>query len=147
MRICTNCKIEANDDVKFCPFCGNGMSEVRPISETQPAETLETPIVKKPHLALKIVSMALSIAGFAFMCFGFLYTLLGLVEEGMALGMAFTFSLFFLPLCIVGMVLSCKCINAGDTSALTRVGKILGLIGIIISGVCLFIGFASIMSI
>lgn len=142
MRICTNCKIEADDNTKFCPYCGTLMSEKQPVYEAQPVQIYQ---IQKPHLGLKISSMVLSITGFSCLVLGFFYTLIGLVEEGVALGMAIAFALFFLPLCIVGFALSKKCINQGDTSAFSRVGKGLGLAGIIISAVSLFIGFISVM--
>lgn len=99
--------------------------------------------IRKPHLAIKIVGMALSIAGAVFLSIGALYTLIGLIEEGMAFAFALVFSLFFTPLSIVGLCLSNKCINAGDYSAFSRVGKMLGIVGIIIAGVSLFIGIAA----
>ena len=84
--------------------------------------------------------MTLSITGFSFLIIGLLYTFIGLMEQGLAFGMAVTFSLFFLPLSIVGLSLSKKCIIAGDNSAFSRVGKILGLLGIVFSAVSLFVG-------
>lgn len=94
----------------------------------------------QPSMALKIVSMVLSIVGLIFAAYGSLYTLIGLEEEGMAFGMALAFGLFFSPLSIVGLCLGSKCQSAGDTSVFSRLGKILGLVGLIVAGVNLFIG-------
>ena len=94
-------------------------------------------------MGMKITSMALSIAGLLFAVYGFFYTLVGLSEEGMAFGMALVFGLFFAPFSIVGLALAGKCRSAGDTSAFSRVGKILGLIGVILAGFNLFLGMIS----
>lgn len=143
MRICPNCNHKGEDNMNFCPLCGSQMSYVQPTYEPQPTGFYPTPAPKKPHLALKIVSMSLSIYGAVMMTLGLLYTLIGLAEEGMAFGMSFAFALFSLPMSIVGLCLASKCRDAGDTSAFSRVGKILGIVGIILSAVSLFIGFCS----
>ncbi len=153
MKICINCKKTANDDMNFCASCGNALSVIEPeepakadtYSAPEQTETYTVYNVKKPSLGLKITGMALSISGFSFLVIGALYTLVGLIEPGVAFGIAFTFSLFFLPLCIVGFVLSKKAKNAGDNSAFSRVGFALGLAGIIIAGACLFIGLIGVM--
>ena len=151
MKICTKCNKTADDNMNFCTFCGNPLTTVQPEQEIKP-NTYYTPQqnpyypaynLKKPPLGLKITAMVLSILGFVYMIFGFLYTLIGLVEEDMAFAMAFTFALFFLPLSIVGLSLSAKCINQGDTSTFSRLGKVFGIIGIILAAVSLFIGFVS----
>jgi len=101
--------------------------------------------VNKPKLATKIVGMALSIAGLVFVAIGGLYTLFfSLLGEGVAaIVFSVVFDLFFIPLSIVGLCLSGKCINAGDRSTMSRVGKILGIVGIVIAGAALLIGIAS----
>lgn len=148
MKICTNCRnVTSDDNMNFCALCGAPLTALQPAPQPEINQYYPEQNFPKPSLGLKIAAMALSISGFSFLILGFFYTLIGLVEEGMAFGMAVAFSLFFLPLCIVGMALSNKCQNAGDNSAFSRVGKILGLIGIIIAGISLFIGFISLASI
>ena len=152
MYICPNCNTKTEEKVNFCFKCGTQMvyAEPQPV-EPQPTAQVQQPVyeayqpVKKPHLALKIVAMALSIGGIVMAAIGNLYTLIGLIEpEGyLAFSFALVFGLFFSPFSIVGLCLSNKCIDAGDTSAMSRVGKILGIIGIIVAGVSLFIGIAS----
>ncbi len=96
----------------------------------------------QPSMAMKIVSMALAIGGFAFACMNALYTLIFLsADPEMALGFAFVMDFFSLPLSLVGFILSLKCRNAGDTSTMTKVGKALGLAGTITSAACFFIAF------
>ena len=100
--------------------------------------------VNKPKLATKIVGMALSIAGLVFLAIGGLYTFIfGFVEGIAAFIFALIFDLFYSPLSIVGLCLSNKCINAGDQSAMSRVGRILGIIGIAIAGASLIFGIFS----
>ena len=145
MKICTVCKKTANDNMNFCATCGAPLAILQQEPQAQQNTYYQAPVYNqnKAPLGLKISAMVLSISGFACLVLGFFYTLFGLIEEGLAFGMSFAFALFFLPLCIVGFALSSKCQNAGDTSAFSRVGKILGLIGIIISAVSLFIGIVS----
>lgn len=162
MYTCPKCSFNSETAMNYCPQCGNEMvhtepvavqevaapfepTYVAPIEPVQPIQNVYVP-APKPHLALKIVGMALSITGLVFLSLGALYTLIGLVEEGLAFAMALVFALFFLPLSIVGLCLSNKCLNAGDVSAMSRVGKILGIIGIIIAGVSLFIGFTALIA-
>ncbi len=148
MKICTNCRNVTNDDnMNFCPLCGAPLAALQPAPQPEVNQFYAEENYPKPSLGLKIAAMVLSITGFSCLFLGFFYTLIGLTEEGVAFGMALTFSLFFLPLCIVGMVLSNKCQNAGDNSAFSRLGKIFGLIGIIIAAVSMFIGFVSLAAI
>ncbi len=113
----------------------------QPVTYYQPTVPAE-----KPHLALKIVSMALSIFGLLMAAYGGLYTLIGLVEDGMAFVFALIFGMFSVPASIVGLCLASKCRAAGDTSIFSRLGKILGMIGIIVAGANLLIGLLSIAS-
>jgi len=138
MKICPRCNNVTEDNMNFCNLCGNPLTAYQPYTQ---------PVQPRVSLGLKITGMALSIEGFGLGLVEILYTLIGLIEEGMAFGMAFAFSLFVLPMCIAGFILSIKCTNAGDTSAFSRVGKGLGLAGIILAGVSLFIGFASLAAI
>ncbi len=154
MYTCPKCNFNSETAMNYCPQCGNEMVHDEPIVTAEviePVEPIQTaPYVyvaaPKPHLAVKIVGMSLSIAGLVFLAIGSLYTLIGLIEAGMAFAFALVFALFFLPLSIVGLCLSNKCINAGDTSAMSRVGKILGIVGIILAGVSLFIGFTALIA-
>lgn len=98
--------------------------------------------VKKPNLAKKIVGMALSIEGFVMAIFLALYSLIFLaVDPAFGFGYAFGFSIFSVPGSIIGLIFSNAAQNEGDTSALSRVGKGLGLAGLIIAIVCLVISF------
>ncbi len=169
MYTCSKCDFKTETAINYCPECGGTMVYVQPAAQqsaeptyapptySQPAYTQHssntyapyqdvytTPTApKKPHLAFKIVSMALSIGGFVLALVTFFYTLFGLIEPPVAFVFSFIFSIFYSPLSIVGLILSNKCQNAGDNSAFSKVGKILGLIGVIIYGVSLFIGVMS----
>lgn len=143
MKICNKCSKTFDDNSNFCQFCGGPLETMQPVYQPQFTQNVQIMPQQKPSLGLKITAMVLSITGFSFLVLGFVYTLIGLVEPGLAFGMAFAFALFFLPLSIVGFALSIKCRNAGDVSAFSRVGKILGLIGIILAICSLFIGLVS----
>ncbi len=98
---------------------------------------------KKPHLAKKIVGMALSIEGFAAAIVCCIYTfLLEAMEPGAGAFMAVFVTIPCLPISIIGLALSNSCRKGGDTSALSRVGKVLGIIGIVLFAVSFFIAFA-----
>ncbi len=99
---------------------------------------------QKVPLGLKITGMVLSIVGLMFAFF----TFIGTVESfdyGDAFSGAFVLTLFFGALPIVGLVMSNKCRNDGDTSAFSKVGKILGIVGIALFGFCLFLGLVSLL--
>lgn len=108
----------------------------------QPQYQYEAP--KAPSKALKFVGMGLSIEGFAtavlFGLYSFIFSMIEeMAETGMGFGYAFCSLLIALPSCIIGMIFSNKCRDAGDLSTVTKVGKSLGLAGIIVSGVTFFI--------
>lgn len=107
------------------------------------------PVVQNaPSLGKVITGMALSIAGIAMAALGLLYTLMFIAIEGeMAFAFSLVMGLFSFPLSIVGFIMSKGNVNAGSTSAMSRVGKTLGLIGIILSGVMLFLGFVGFASV
>ena len=143
MKICTKCNTTAGDNMNFCAQCGGPLTYVQPV---QPQYNYNQPAQPKSNVALRIVSMVLSISGFSFLILGFIYTLIGLIEAELAFSFAFAFALIFLPMCIVGLILANKCVNNGDFSTPCRVAKGLGLAGIIVSGVSLFIGFIALVS-
>lgn len=118
----------------------------QPAYAQQPQYQYVQPVqVAAPSLGKVITGMALSIAGISFAGLGLLYTLMFLaVETEVAFAFSLVMSFFSFPLSIVGFILSKNNINQGSTSAMSRVGKILGLIGIILSGVMLFLGFIAI---
>ncbi len=174
MCICPKCNHTSEEKINFCPLCGAQMSEEQPIQETS-AEAVENvvvesaqnayeqnynptyeqtynpnnyayPPVKKPSLAFKIVGMGLSIGGFVLSIITAIYSTVALVEPPASFVVAFILSIFYLPFSIVGFVFSNKCINAGDTSTFSRLGKIFGLIGIIIYAASLFIGFLALLT-
>ncbi len=120
-----------------------------PVAPVAPVAVVIPPVEEKkpPHLALKIVSMALSIGGLVFAAIGNLYALIfGFIEEGMGLGMAIGFGMFSLPLAIVGLSLANKCLAAGDTSAMSRIGRTLGIVGIIATAAGVMLGFMTLFA-
>lgn len=99
--------------------------------------------VNPPSKAKAITGMALSAAGLAFAFMGFLYTLIFMMVDGAAgLGMSIGFGIFSLPLSLVGLIISGNNRNAGDRTVFSKIGKILGIVGVILSGVSFLIGFA-----
>lgn len=155
MYICTNCNYSTEQASNYCSVCGAQMVEVHP----QPVQQTDlyaqqyqgynpyypqSPAVQVSKAKI-IVGMVMSIVGFVFAAMGILYTFAGLVsgEVGVALILAISFAVFSVPLSIVGLVLSARCINDGAQSGMSKVGKILGLIGVIASGVMLMLGLMS----
>lgn len=151
MNKCTNCGYATESNINFCPTCGGKIVPEAPAyTEPQtPTYTNITPVYQpytppRPQVskAKKIVGMALSIAGFIFSLLALIYGLLyGLIMGAAGVFMAFYLSAFSLPLCAVGLAFSRSAINLGDTSAFSRLGKIFGLIGIILSCVAMFLSF------
>lgn len=94
-----------------------------------------------PSKAKAIVGMALGAAGLFFAVMGFFYTLAFVAIDGaFAIGMSIGFGIFSMPLSLVGFIMSSKARNAGDRSVFTKLGKIFGLVGTIVSGVNLIVG-------
>ncbi len=100
--------------------------------------------VNEPKVSVgrKIAGMVLSIIGAAFAFFTFIGTLDSMGYED-AFDGAFILTLLFGALPIIGLVLSNKCRNDGDTSPISKVGKILGIVGLALFGLSLFFGFVS----
>ena len=145
MFVCPNCNNTSNEAMNFCTKCGNQMIlvETSPVLQGQNQAPL-------PSKAKIITGMVLSINGIAYAAIGILYVFLlalssmATYQEDIAIATficSFIFSLFSLPVSIVGFILSKNTINAGSTSTMSRVGKALGLAGIIVSAVMIVIGF------
>lgn len=167
MYICKNCNHTSETMLNFCPICGNAMVLEQP-AEVQNPDTYQNPVVfqnnvivtqpesaKKPNLAKKIVGMALSIEGFGVAVINAIYVaiflLAGLVggetEMGIAsLVLTVVLGVFGLPGSIIGLAFSNSARNAGDTSAFSRIGKALGLAGIIVFAVCFMLSFLTIVA-
>ena len=89
---------------------------------------------KKVPLGKVIAGMAIAIVGFVLSMLTLLYTFLFLsMEREIAVFFAVYLGGFFaFPLSLVGFILSKSSANAGSKYAMTKVGKILGLIGWIV---------------
>lgn len=102
-----------------------------------------TPVVPTSAKVKSIVGMALSIEGLTAIPTGILYTLVFLLlHDYTGTFTGITFFLMCLPFCLVGLILSKSAINSGSTWKIAKIGKILGIIGIIICGVLLLMGIA-----
>ena len=154
MFICPNCQNTSNEPSNFCPKCGSRMTEqpaqaaaytapsmpeaptfTTPFEPTAQAAAQPTSIPYQPErkapLGKVIAGMAIAIVGFILAMLTLLYTFLFLsMEREIAIFFAVYLGGFFaFPLSLVGFILSKSAANAGSTSAMTKVGKILGLIG------------------
>lgn len=99
---------------------------------------------KKPHLAKKIVGMALSIGGFIFAIIASLYTIIFSAMDGLTgFILGIVYAIIGLPPAIIGLTMSAKNAKLGDTSAFSRLGKIFGIIAIVLLGVGLTVGMLS----
>ena len=91
-----------------------------------------------------IVGMALGIGGFALAIIGMIYVLIGLdFGYGLSMGFAVGFGIFSLPLSIVGRILAGKSQDMGNDSKMCSVGRVLGLVGIIVTAVMFLFGIMS----
>lgn len=155
MSYCSKCGTPIEPNERFCRGCGAPLAAEAPAapayqpdyndySYNQPAYSYEQPQVSGGTKAGGFVGMGLGIGGFFFALLGFIYTIIGLeIDEVMSFSMAFAFSIFSLPLSIIGMSLSSKSRNAGNTSAVCTVGKVFGIIGLVLTCVMLFVGFVA----
>lgn len=124
-----------------------------PIAQPVYQQTVSQPVVytqpinmesNKPGIGKVIVGMVFGIVGFVFAIMGIYMVLVSLAAAGDSyyfyeelMAEAATFGLiwpmFSMPLSLVGMNISRGNRNNGDSSAMSNVGKILGMIGFIIS--------------
>ncbi len=89
------------------------------------------------------IGMGLSIGGVVMATIGFIAMLSNFNIIGVGFACGLVFGIFGLPLSIVGMILSGKAIEAGFVGTPTKLGKIFGLVGTILSGVSIFLSFIS----
>jgi hypothetical protein len=102
---------------------------------------------KKVPLGKVIAGMAIAIGGIFFATLAFFATLGSMSDGEVAFGLSFAYGGFFgLPLSLVGLILSKGAVNEGSTSAMAKTGKILGLIGVILSAVALGLGFLALIA-
>jgi hypothetical protein len=112
-----------------------------PVIVAPAPQTYRRPACSGKTKALGFVGMGLAISGLVFSVLGLLYTFIGIAAEGiLAFAFSFSFGMFSLPLSIVGRVLSNRSFSMGNLSAACSVGSKMGLAGIIVSAVMLFIG-------
>ena len=132
MYICQKCNYTCEAHINFCPLCGNQMVAHQPTYTNESNST--------SNRVKRIVGMGLSIEGFVFAALTALYVSLflltaatsGETEMGLSsLVASFVFGIFGLPGSIIGLVFSNQARSLGDTSAFSRVGKALGLAGVI----------------
>lgn len=121
MLICPNCFHQTDRQASFCEVCGTRMAVAAQAVAQAPAVQQPAPV--RPSKAKQIVGMALSIDGLASaavcLFYGF-YPFVGVIAGPLGLAVA-----------IVGYVMSRQNEQGGFTSKFTRVGKNLGLAGII----------------
>ena len=113
---------------------------------TQYNQQYAAPVTTGPAKAKVIIGMVLSIVGIAMaaICFFTYFSNLDYNGGAYAFGYAIGFSIFSFPAALVGLIMSNGNRNEGDTSAMSKIGKILGLVGVILSGVTLFIALCCI---
>ncbi|MBO5892536.1 MAG: zinc ribbon domain-containing protein [Oscillospiraceae bacterium] len=157
MSFCSNCGNHLDENAKFCSKCG---SPIAAPAESTPAEPVYsapvyTPTYNTPAVipevtgktkALGFIGMGLGIGGFVFAIIGII-CVLSFMWDSFFVEMAFFWSLylsfFSMPMSIIGRILAGKSIEGGNTSGVCRAGTGLGLAGVIISCVMLFLGFIS----
>ncbi len=168
MSFCSNCGNHLEENAKFCSKCGSAIAA--PVTPPAPAAPVEAPVPAEPVYsapvytpiynapavipevsgktkALGFVGMGLGIGGLFFAIFGLLFTIANMdsyYDDGTALFLAIYMSIFSMPLSIVGRILAGKSRDGGNLSSVCRVGTSLGLAGLIVSCVMLFLGFVSI---
>lgn len=142
MNFCPTCNFTSNEPMNYCPKCGSKMEQYVPVP--QPVYTQPSPVytAAPPSKAKSIVGMALSIAGLAMCSLSWLYSFIPLIEEDLESAGAFGFVFFFFsfPPALVGLILSKGFINDGGSNTFSRVGKILGILGVVLSSVTAFFG-------
>lgn len=150
---CTSCGARIPDDSKFCPYCGqqvqpkivNNSSSKRPDYTKNPYEEalkqdiqpepmeFEEPVIEQSDYGYeeKPVYQENETVGSSFDKFAKLCFLFGLL--GLLLGS--------IPLCIVSLAFSRKGLNSPTYSYKAKKGRVLAIIGIVVSAILLVVYF------
>ena len=165
MYICPNCANKSETATNFCSLCGSRMVEQIPEAPStyqpepqdydipQPrqqvftAEPVARPVATGPSKGKQIAGMGVAIGGFVFGIFDAIYSSIFMFAPAPA-GFIFAmiFSMFSLPLSLVGLIMSNKCIDQGATAKPSFLGKKFGLVGVILTAASLFMGFINLMN-
>ena len=105
-----------------------------------------TPVIPTSAKVKSIVGMALAIEGLASIAVGLFYTAIFLLASGYFTFMyGLMFCLVCTPFSLVGLILSNNAINSGSTWKMAKIGKILGIVGLILCGVTFFVAIVGFM--
>lgn len=117
----------------------------QPVYQEQPVYYQTVENAPQPSLGKAIAGMIMGIAGLGEAVVAFLYTLIFLANGDGEAAFAYAFFMFLIgfPICLVGLILSNKAADSGVTAAFPKVGKITGLIGVILCAFTMFLGFVS----
>ena len=153
MSNCINCGNPLSASDKFCSCCGAKVPEVRqevPVQPVRPAQNDQYyySAVKPAQVELSrkdkvfgFVGMGLSIGGVFMAALGLIYTMIGMIETGAGFAISLIFGMFSVPLSIVGLKLTRRSKDAGNTSGTCTAGTATGIAGIAVSGLMAFLGF------
>lgn len=99
--------------------------------------------VNPPSSGKSLAGMIMSIVAFslAIITFFSIIDYINYSEYEAAVGMSFLMMLFTFPVALIGFIFSKNARNDGDSSVKTLLGKIFGLISIILIPFCFFIGW------
>ena len=160
-KFCSNCGAALTAGAAFCGNCGTKIEQaaapvtpVAPVAPVQPAQyTVYQPATQEVQTKSKIfgfIGFGLAIFGMlmSFICFinavtALDYSYYSMYEE---LSTTLGLSVMFIPASIIGLIFSKNSRNEGFTSAITKVGQILGLISTILFGLVSFISFIGMVS-
>ena len=150
MAYCTQCGFALEEGSKFCKNCGASVAAVTTPAQavyTEPVQQYEapvtlvgTPVVSTKDKVFGFVGMGLGIGSLVMAILGLLYTLLGMVEVGLAFGMSIGFGIFSAPMGFIGRSMCRNSAAKGNLSRACSVGSSLSVVGIIISFVMLLLG-------
>lgn len=149
MSFCSNCGNPLDTTSKFCSNCGAPIAQA-PVAQAPVAAPViveSAPYIREVPVKAKVtgfIGMGLSIGGLIMAIIGLLYTFMFIsIEPEAGFVFSIVFSLFSLPLSIVGRVLCKNSAAMGNRSSACSAGSKLGVAGIIVSGVMLFFGLIS----
>lgn len=147
----------AASSVKPAPYTPPAPSRV-PVTYVPGRVVVDVPAPPaSPSKGKAIAGGILGIVGFSFGVFALLFSFFNILfmqdmdyDFAMLVLLYTVYGLLFafigLPLSIVGTVLAGGAVNAGSNLGVAKAGKIFGVIGIIFSGVSLFVGFIAIQA-
>lgn len=163
MKYCSKCGTAMDDNAVFCSACGEKQAPTvaQPVYNPEnqvPVQTVEplyTPAYDPNILPQKTVSVkdkVFGFVGFGLSTFAFTFSIICFFMAAVSLEsyvadpaiISFMYTILFFPCAIIGLIFSKKSREAGNEVVFTKLGKVFGIISIIVFAIVFFLAIIGI---